>query len=197
MIRVGVTGGIGSGKSVVCQIFSMLGIAVYNSDYEAKQIMNLDPEVISAITDLFGTKAYCDGNLNRKMIADSVFSDASLLTKLNAIVHPAVARHFALWAEQQTTTYVIQESAILYESNADKAVDLIITVTAPLELKIKRACRRDNVSEADVRRRVANQLSDDVLKNRADYTINSDDHELVIPQILKINSSICQIASCK
>lgn len=170
-MKVGITGGIGSGKSTVCRLFAQRGIAVYDSDREAKRLMVEDGALRADITARFGTEAYADGTLNRSYLASRVFSDPEALAALNALVHPAVLSDFAVWAERQSGAYVILESAILFEAGLEHAVDRTVAVLAPLKLRIERTCRRDGCDEEAVRRRIAAQLDDDTLRDRADYAV--------------------------
>lgn len=170
-MKVGITGGIGSGKSTVCRLFAQRGIAVYDSDREAKRLMTEDGALRAGITALFGAESYVDGALNRRYLASRVFSDAQALADLNALVHPAVRSDFASWAERQTGPYVILESAILFEAGLEDVVDRTVAVLAPVELRLSRTCRRDGCDEEAVRRRMAAQLDDDTLRDRADYAV--------------------------
>lgn len=169
MMKVGITGGIGSGKSTVCRLFAARGVAVYDSDTEAKRLMatTLRP----AIEARFGAGAFRDGVLDRAYLADIVFRDAQALADLDALVHPAVLRDFEAWAAAQPGDYVILESAILFEAGLEHAVDRTVAVLAPVELRVRRTCRRDHCDEEAVRRRIAAQADDDTLCARADYTI--------------------------
>ncbi len=171
MMKVGITGGIGSGKSTVCRLFAQRGIAVYDSDSEAKRLMADDADLRSAVIARFGADTYPDGVLDRARLAACVFSDARALADLNALVHPVVIRDFAAWAERQEGPYVILESAILFEAGLQGSVDRSIAVLAPVELRIQRACRRDGCDEARIRERVAAQMTDDDLCRLADYTM--------------------------
>lgn len=170
-MKVGITGGIGSGKSTVCRLFAQRGIAVYDSDREAKRLMTEDGTLRAGITARFGAESYVDGALNRRYLAGRVFSDAQALADLDALVHPAVRSDFVSWAERQTGPYVILESAILFEAGLEEAVDRTVAVLAPLELRLSRTCRRDGCDEEAVRRRMAAQLDDDTLRDRADCTV--------------------------
>ena len=170
-MKVGITGGIGSGKSTVCRLFAQRGIAVYDSDREAKRLMTEDGALRADITARFGAESYVDGVLNRRYLASRVFSDAQALADLNALVHPVVRSDFASWAERQAGPYVILESAILFEAGLEGAVDRTVAVLAPLELRLSRTCRRDGCDEEAVRRRMAAQLDDDTLRDRADYAV--------------------------
>ena len=171
MMKVGITGGIGSGKSTVCRLFAQRGIAVYDSDAAAKRLMSGPGPLCEAVAARFGAAAYRDGALDRAFLAGIVFADPTALAALNALVHPAVKRDFEAWAEAQEGDYVILESAILFESGFDSAVDRTVAVLAPTELRIERTCRRDGSDSDAVRRRMAAQLDDDTLRDKADYAI--------------------------
>ncbi len=170
-MKVGITGGIGSGKSTVSRLFAQHGIAVYDSDSEAKRLMADDADLRSAVIARFGADTYPDGQLDRARLAACVFSDARALADLNALVHPVVLRDFEAWAERQEGPYVILESAILFEAGLQGSVDRSIAVLAPVELRIQRACRRDGCDEARIRERIAAQMTDDDLCRLADYTM--------------------------
>ncbi|MCM1300169.1 MAG: dephospho-CoA kinase [Alistipes senegalensis] len=170
-MKVGVTGGIGSGKSTVCRLFAQRGIAVYDSDREAKRLMSESADLRIAVVRRFGADIYQEDVLDRARLAACVFSDAQALADLNALVHPAVMRDFAQWADAQPSPYVILESAILFEAGLQGYVDRTVAVLAPAELRIQRACRRDRCDEAHVRSRMAAQMSDDELCTRADFTM--------------------------
>lgn len=187
MIKIGITGGIGSGKSTICRVFSVLGVAVYDSDSRARKLMHSNPEVVAAIRELFGDNAYIHGSLNRSYIAELVFHQPDLREKLNHIVHPAVAMDFDTWAERQKGHYVIEEAAILFESGASRNMDAVVTVSTPEEQRIRRTCLRDGTDEQSVRQRIAAQLSEEERVARADYVIVSDDQTPVIAQILKLH----------
>ncbi len=191
MIKVGITGGIGSGKTTVCKLFELLGIAVYYSDDEAKKILNHDPTVKSELLNLFGTTILNEfDQIDRKKIAAIVFSDTTKLVKLNAIVHPAVATHFEDWCKKQSSSYILKEAAILFESGANKQVDKTIVVTAPVELKLLRVMARDKTTEAEVLKRMANQLPDEEKIKLSDFVINNDEQNLLIPQVLLVHNQL-------
>ncbi|WP_290540837.1 dephospho-CoA kinase [Alistipes sp.] len=171
MIKVGITGGIGSGKSTVCRLFARLGVAVYDSDAAAKRLMTEDAELRRRITERFGAESYAEGILNRSYLAGRVFSDDRALADLNAIVHPAVRADFAAWFARQAGSYVILESALLFDAGFDACVDRTVAVLAPEELRIERTCRRDGRTPGEVRLRIAAQMDDDTLSARADYTL--------------------------
>lgn len=171
MFKVGITGGIGSGKSTVCRLFAARGIAVYDSDSEAKRLMNSSEELRARLEARFGAETYRDGALDRVRLARIVFSDPQALSDLDRLVHPAVRADFAAWAERQQSDYVILESAILFEAGFASEVDRTVAVLAPLELRVERTCRRDGCDAESVRRRIAAQTDDDTLCARADFSL--------------------------
>ena len=174
---VGLTGGIGSGKSTVAHFFRELDVPVYDSDSEAKALMEQSPIVISAITKLFGEQAYIQGKLNKRHLSEIVFKDAEMLKKLNAVVHPAVREHFLEWTKEQKSPYVIQETALIFENKIQENYDAIILVVSPEKTRIQRVSKRDNVDEIDVRQRIDNQLSDDEKIPFSDFIIENDSLE--------------------
>lgn len=186
MIKVGLTGGIGSGKSTVAQLFAMLGVAIYDSDARAKELMRTRGDIRASIIALLGEQSYQGGDINRAYIASQVFSKAELLRGLNAIVHPAVGEDFERWALEQSSPYVIMESAILFQSGLDKMVDKTIVVTSPEQLRIERVCRRDNVTPEQVMARINNQQP----IPSGDFNIVSDEKHLLWPQVLKIDREL-------
>ena len=191
MIRIGITGGIGSGKSTVCKVFELLRIPVYYADDEGKKILD-SPEVKERIIKIFGDVVLAkDKTVDRKKMADLVFNNKENLEKLNSIIHPAVGAHFEEWLETyKDHAYVIKEAAILFESGAYKQVDKVITVTAPIELKIKRAMHRNKITREEVEKRMQNQLSDEEKIKRSQYSIINDEEQLIIPQILEIHKAL-------
>lgn len=190
MIKIGVTGGIGSGKSTVCRVFSLLGIPCYDSDAEAKRLMNTDRDLAARIRSLLGSGAYTEQGLDRAYVSARVFGHPELLQQLNAIVHPAVEHDFARWAEEQQAPYVIEESAILFESGADRLMDRTVAVVAPESVRIRRVCRRDGRDEQAVRARIAHQMSDEERIRLSDYVLRADERELLIPQILDLHRQL-------
>jgi len=171
MIKVAICGGIGSGKSTVCQMFAERGVALYDSDSRAKVLMNESEELRMALVAEFGEKCYADGALNRPYLASRVFGSEEQLARLNSIVHPAVKADFLRWAEEQEGDFCILESAILFESGFDAVVDKTVAVLAPLPLRIERAMARDGASREQIESRVKAQMSDDELVARADFAI--------------------------
>lgn len=200
MLRIGVTGGIGSGKSTACNVFASLGVPVYDSDANAKRLMIKDQELVSSIIELLGEEAYLDGELNRKYIADKIFSDKELLRKMNATVHPVVTRDFEAWVERLKIDghpYVIQENAILFEGGFDKGMDYVVAITAPLEQRVGRTALRDGVDEDRVRQRIANQMSDEEKRRRADFVIDNADGADMLMQILGVDEKLSKYGTGK
>ncbi|MBX7182730.1 MAG: dephospho-CoA kinase [Bacteroidia bacterium] len=184
---VGLTGGIGSGKSTVADFFSMLGISVYKADLAAKKLMTSNPNLILGIKKLLGEESYLNQELNKAYVSAKIFKDPSLLEKMNALVHPAVKADFWEWVQQQSGPYVIREAAILFESGTYSDCSFIITVTAPEEDRIKRVMKRDQIQEEDVRSRIANQWTDEQKIARSHAVINNSSSHLLIPQILRLD----------
>lgn len=192
MIKIGITGGIGSGKTTVCKVFELLGVPVYYADIEAKQILDSNLEVKKNIINTFGNSVLNDEEkIDKKKLASLVFNNKENLEKLNSIVHPAVREHFENWLQQHSTQkYILKEAAILFESGSYKLVDKVIAVVAPLELKISRTMQRDKVTQAEVELRISNQLNDDEKIKRSQFVIYNDEQQLLIPQILNIHDQI-------
>lgn len=189
-LRIGVTGGIGSGKTIVCKIFSILGIPVYDADDRAKSLMVEDEHVIRSIKMNFGAKAYsANGELDRAYLANHVFNDKKQLKIINAIVHPAVANDFEMWCmRNKDHLYVIKEAALLVETGSYKSLDFLITVSASENLRIARVLARDpHRTKEQVQQIIANQLKDVEKISKSTFTITNDGHSLVIPQVLKIH----------
>lgn len=188
-ILVGVTGGIGSGKTTVCRIFETLGIPTYDADSQAKKLMLEDVSLKARIVAQFGNEAYMeDGTMNRAHLAKTVFSNTDKLSKLNALVHPAVAKDFENWVSLQDSKYVIKEAALLIESGSYKHLDQLINVNAPIDLRIKRVKQRDTFrSENEIRKIINNQLSEEERNNKADYVITNDESDFLIKQVLELH----------
>ncbi len=194
MKYVGLTGGIGSGKTTVGKIFAQLGVPVYNSDKQAKQLMETSQELKKALKKLFGEAAYNDENLNKTFISEQVFNDKSLLEKLNALVHPAVRTHFLEWAKQQKAAYVIQEAAIIFEMGSQDFYDKIILVTAPENIRIDRILERDSQnSPATIKARMQNQWKDARKIDTSDYVIENLDLKTTELQVLEIHRALLEI----
>ncbi|TXK52889.1 dephospho-CoA kinase [Pontibacter qinzhouensis] len=190
MLKIGITGGIGAGKTIVCQMFQVLGIPVYDSDARAKWVMQHDATLKDNLTAAFGPDAYTlAGDLNRPYISGLVFNNPERLAQLNALVHPRVRIDFEQWAAAQTSApYVLKEAALMYESQAWKQMDQIITVFAPLEVRMKRLLHRDaHRTEADIRAIISKQLDEEEKLARADHIIYNDDQQLIIPQVVALH----------
>lgn len=192
MTSVGVTGGIGCGKSVVCNIFHRLGIPVYQADEAGRRILTGDEQVKSGIRRELGDAVFDpNGDLSRTRVAELVFKDKALLDALNAIVHPAVAKDFGRWVQQhKQAPYIVKEAAILFESGTYKDLDVLVTVTAPLELRINRVMKRDGVSRENVEHRMRNQWSDEEKIKRSHFVIYNDEEQLLIPQVLSVHGAL-------
>ncbi|MAR39272.1 MAG: dephospho-CoA kinase [Flavobacteriales bacterium] len=187
MKKIGITGGIGSGKTYVSEVFSSLGIPVFNADVESKRLMSSSDNLISLVKDLFGDDIYTNGLLDKQKLASIVFSDKEKLENLNNIIHPVVKQEFIDWCKQQNSSYVIKETAILFESRSDKGLDAVICVSAPLNIRIDRAVKRDGYSEKEIKNRIENQISQEEKENLSDYIIVNDEKDLLLPQIIKIH----------
>ncbi len=191
MIKVGVTGGIGTGKSTVCKIFESLGIPVYYADQEARSLSDHHPEIIKGVKDLFGSDIYADNQLNRKKVGELVFANKQLLASLNQIIHPVVAQHFEHWLQINAgALYVMKEAAILFESGAYKQVDKIITVTSPKELRLARVMQRDQLSREEVEQRMLNQMDEVEKIRQSDFVINNNDIDLLVTQVLQVHNAL-------
>lgn len=193
-LRVGITGGIGSGKTTVCRLFAVLGIPVYDADYWAKWLIEHDPQVRREVVALLGPEAYRpDGAYDRAYVAQRVFADAALLAALNAIVHPAVERHSRAWHEQQAPTgcpYTLKEAALLVESGSHRFLDALIVVTAPEAVRIHRVMARDGATEADVRARMQRQAPEAEKVALADFVIVNDGQHALIPQVWAVHQAL-------
>ncbi|MEJ0030967.1 MAG: dephospho-CoA kinase [Bacteroidota bacterium] len=191
MLQAGITGGIGSGKSLVCKIFQSLEIPVYDADSRAKLLMINDHVLIDQIKKEFGDEAYSNGMLNRKHISEKAFGNPEKLKKLDSLVHPRVALDYSNWVNEQKSPYVIKEAALLYEAGSYKTLDKIIVVSASEEIKIKRIKARDpHRSEEMIRDIIKNQMPDSEKLNRADFVIVNDESQLVIPQVIAIHQHL-------
>jgi len=199
MKRVGITGGIGAGKTTVCRIFESLNIPVYYADERAKDLMTYDEEVVKQIKSLLGTQAYCDdGSLNKPEISRIIFRDPALRKQLNAIVHPAVGRDVGRWFDQweknELVPYALEEAALLIESGAWKALHHLIVVTCPLEVRIGRVMQRDHLPREAVEARLAAQLTEEERVAHADFVIQNDGQVSLVKQVYNIHNQLTRLA---
>lgn len=194
MLKVGLTGGIGSGKSTVAKLFTVLGVPVFSSDEEGRRLLNGDAAVQAAVARAFGPSVLVAGIPDRKALAALVFRDAEALALLNAIIHPAVRRSFQEWAARQQAPYVVNESAILVETGIHRGMDHLVVVTAPEEERIRRVIARDGVKEAEVRSRMRNQATDEERERAADSVVVNDGSRLLIPQVLSLHGTLLERA---
>jgi dephospho-CoA kinase len=193
MTRIGLTGGIGSGKSTVAQIFEVLGIPVFYADDEAKKILNEDEDLKKQIIKNFGAASYTDGKLNRSYIASIVFNDKAKLDLLNSLTHPATMKRGEEWMNKQTTPYAIHEAALVFEANVKERLDYVIGVFSPEELRIKRVMERDAISRDEVMKRINRQMNEDEKMKLCDFVLINDEQQLLLPQVLKLHEQLLQL----
>ena len=195
MLKIGITGGIGSGKSTVAKIFELLGIPVYYADAAAKDIMNRDPELKAQVQQHFGADMYDEqGQLIRQKLGAIVFNDQEKLQLLNSLVHPATIRDSEQWSNRQTSPYVLKEAALLFESEAFHYLDKIIGVSAPQHLRIHRVMQRDKVNRNDVLARMNKQMDESIKMRLCDYVIYNDEQQMVIPQVLALHEQLLALS---
>jgi len=188
-LSIGITGGIGVGKSTVTRIFNVLNIPTYDADKEAKKLMNENAQIRHELLSLFGKDVYqSNGELNRSWLSKEVFSNPQKLTQLNSIVHPVVIKHGEDWARSQTSIYSVKEAALLFESGSYKSLDFNILVTSPIDIRISRVMERDDVSKEEVLRRIASQMPEEEKAKIADYTIINDNNHSLIEQIMALHN---------
>jgi dephospho-CoA kinase len=194
MLKVGITGGIGSGKSVVCQVFKTLGIPVFSADDAALYVMTHDAVLVQSIKQLLGSESYKDGKPNRPHIAALVFQQPELLQQLNSLVHPATIAYGQQWMETQITPYVIKEAAIFFESGSYKDMDVMVGIYAPKKVRLQRAMQRDGATEEKILQRMANQMDEAEKMRRCDYIIANDNNTAVLPQVLSLHKTLLEKA---
>lgn len=192
-LRIGITGGIGSGKTTISRIFEVLGIPVYYADDAAKKIMNEDEMLKLEIIKNFGTESYIEGKLNREHLGSIVFKDKNKLAVLNALVHPATIRNSNAWMRCQTTHYAVREAALIFESGVQAQLDYVIGVSAPIELRIVRAMKRDNLTREQVQERMDRQINETIKMRLCDFVIVNDEKKPVITQVLKLHEQLLSI----
>ncbi len=192
MLKIGLTGGIGSGKTTVAKIFEVLGIPVYYADDAAKHLMNNDAVLKQSIIKNFGKESYRNNILNRAYLAKISFSDPPKTALLNSIVHPVTIADAAHWMQQQHTPYAIKEAALIFEAGAQKELDLVIGVHASYDLRLQRTIQRDNISEDAVLARMSRQMNEEEKMSRCDFVINNTEEELLIPQVVALHEKLLQ-----
>lgn len=190
MLKVGLTGGIGSGKTMVAKIFKVLGIPVFDADAAARELMEQDQQLAERIRQVFGMETYTDGRLNRKVLADIVFRDPFLLEQLNALVHPATIAAAEKWAAEQQAPYSLKEAALMFEAGSAANLQFIIGVYAPQALRIRRVMERNGVSREDVLSRMGRQIDDTIKMRLCDFVIINDEQQMIIPQVLSVHENL-------
>lgn len=193
MLKIGITGGIGSGKSTVAKVFEVLGIPVYYADGAAKRLMNTDAVLKQKIKTQFGETIYTDGQLNKKRLAHIVFNAPEKLEILNNIIHPATLSDAENWMQQQSTPYTLKEAALIFESGAREQLDYVIGVTAPAPLRIQRTMKRDGITREDVIARMNNQMDDSIKMKLCDFVLKNDEQEMLLPQILELHKKLLSL----
>ena len=193
MLRVGITGGIGSGKSTVSKIFEVLGIPVYYADEASKRLMNENEALKEKLKSIFGDGTYIDGQLNRSYLSAIVFNDPLKLALLNSIVHPATIKDAEDWMKKQTAPYAIKEAALVFESGSQEHLDKVIGVYAPAAVRILRVMERDKVTREEVQSRMNKQIDEDMKMRLCDYVITNNEQELLIPQVIKLHQKFAPI----
>jgi dephospho-CoA kinase len=195
-IKVGITGGIGSGKSTVAKIFSILGIPIYSADDRAKWLMIEDSVLKEKIISAFGKESYSEsGQLNRTFLAKTVFSDPEKVKQINRLVHPAVRDDFNSWVNAQSSPYVLKEAALIFESGGQNLLDYVINISAPLRIRVSRVMMRDpDRSEGQINKIIDQQLPDEEKNELSDFVIKNVDNKLLIPQVLKIHEKLIGLA---
>lgn len=193
MLRIGITGGIGSGKTTVAKIFETLGIPVYYADDAAKRLMNTDPVIRKKINDTFGN-VYDEQGLNKQKLASLLFNNPENVKAINAIVHPATIQDAMNWMLQQKAPYALKEAALIFESGSEKELDYVIGVSAPEAIRIQRVTKRDGIDEAEVRKRMNNQLSEEEKINRCDFVIYNDEKQFLTTQVLELHQQLLKLS---
>ncbi|WP_462254532.1 dephospho-CoA kinase [Ferruginibacter sp.] len=197
MLKIGLTGGIGSGKSTVAKVFEVLGIPVYYADDAAKQLMNAEGPLKQQIQKIFGATSYKNGQLDRKYVADIVFKKPEKLQLLNSLVHPATINDGQNWMKRQRSSYAIKEAALIFESGAQQQLDYVIGVYAPTSLRIQRTIQRDGVTEEEVMARINKQLDETSKMQLCDFVIINDEEQLLIPQVVELHKKISALTNKK
>ena len=194
MLKIGITGGIGSGKTTVAKVFEVLGIPVYYADDAAKRLMNTDEKLKEKIQLQFGNDVYKDGRLDRKYLAEIVFKNPEKLQLLNALVHPATLKDAERWMQDQSTAYSLKEAALIFESGAQEQLDYVIGVTAPAPLRIQRTMHRDSITREEVILRMDKQMDETIKIKLCDFVIKNDEQEMLLPQVLELHKKLLTLS---
>lgn len=193
MLKIVLTGGIGSGKSTVAKIFETLGIPVYYADAAARRLMESDKTLVAAITRHFGEESYKDGKLNRAYISSIVFNNEEKLALLNSLTHPATINDANYWIEQQHSPYILKEAALIFESGSSEYLDYVIGVYAPAPLRIKRTMDRDHITAVEVQSRMNKQIDEEMKMKLCDFVITNNEQQLLIPQVLALHEKLLDL----
>ncbi len=194
MLKIGITGGIGSGKSTVAKVFEVLGIPVYYADDAAKRLMNSDEELKQKIKLQFGDEVYKNGKLDKRYLADIVFTSPEKLALLNALVHPATLKDADNWMQKQTSPYTLKEAALIFESGAQEHLDYVIGVAAPAPLRILRSIQRDGITREEVVARMDKQMDETIKMKLCDFVIKNDEQQMLLPQVIALHEKLLMLA---
>ena len=193
MLRIGLTGGMGCGKTTVANVFKTLGVPVYFADDAAKRLMHTDEKLKAGLIRFFGNDIFINGRLNKSALSSRVFGDRTKLNKLNSLVHPATIKDSQAWMEKQNAYYAIKEAALIFESNSENNLDYIIGVSSPLHLRIKRIKARDNFSQDEIIERMSNQMDEDLKMEKCHFIIFNNEEKMLIPQIISMHNKLLSL----
>ncbi|MBS1644370.1 MAG: dephospho-CoA kinase [Bacteroidetes bacterium] len=194
-LKVGITGGIGSGKTTVCRIFEVLGIPVFYADDRAKALMNDNQDLMATLKHTFGNELYSEGELNRQLLAKKVFNDPAALRELNQLVHPATKRDYHQWLQKQNTAYTLKEAALFFETGINKDMNILIGVSAPQNLRIERVKSRSGLTETEIMARIQQQMDEDEKMSRCHLVLINDDLQALLPQVLNLHQYLLRQAT--
>ena len=197
MLKIGITGGIGSGKTTVAKVFEVLGVPVYYADDAAKRLMNEDEELKDKIKKTFGEDAYTEGKLDRKFLSAIVFNNPEKLALLNALVHPATLKDADRWMQKQITPFSLKEAALIFESGAQEHLDYVIGVTAPVPLRIQRTMERDGITREEVIARMDKQMDETIKMKLCDFVLQNNEQEMLFPQVIKLHEKLLTLSQNK
>ena len=195
MLKIGLTGGLGSGKTTVAAIFEVLNVPVYYADDASRRLLNENPAIKHAVINAFGQESYINGIPDRKYLARIVFNNPEKLAILNSILHPSTLDDAANWIKKQNSPYIIKEAALLFESGSNKSLDYVIGIKAPLVLRLQRAIKRDSISEKEVMSRIDSQMNEEEKLKLCDFIIVNDEEQLLIPQVLKLHQQLLALSA--